>query len=136
LYLEFYDFNNENLRISPSPLRITFLSQLLRPLWCHKVSYFFDESIAPDLKIDSSFTGDRVVIREDQSQFIIVYLKPDWTLKGTAVFYINDATIESLTLSCSKLYVKSNGFYYQLHGTYFSDNYGGKNDLSLTVSLA
>ena len=71
-------------------------------------------------KIESSFTGDTIVIRQDQTHFRISELFPDWTLKNSKMFEIKDASIDSLALSCfgseilscSKLLVKSKGIYY------------------------
>jgi hypothetical protein len=62
----------------------------------------------------ASFTADTIVIREDEATLRIIYLNPDFTVKTDKYFHIEDASVESITLSCSNLFVKSNdGFYYE-----------------------
>ena len=68
------------------------------------------------MKIEASFTADTLVIRQNKTwgtEFRIIYLNPDWTYKEERDFNVIDANIESITLSCSKLYAKSNEFYYE-----------------------
>ena len=51
-------------------------------------------------------------------------LNPDWTfIKELREIDIDNANIESITLSCSNLYVKSNGFYYEQSLNYLNDKY-------------
>ena len=54
-----------------------------------------------------------------------MYLNPDLTYKDERDFKIEIASIESLTLSCTNLYVKSNEFYNELSVTCINDNYKG-----------
>ena len=51
-------------------------------------------------------------------------LNPDWTfIEEERRIEIKNANIESITLSCSNLYVKSNGFYYEQSLNNFNDKY-------------
>ena len=66
------------------------------------------------MKIEASFSADTIVIRSDKTDFYIINLNPDWTWSKYIIFSINDtSSIESITLSSSKLYVKSNESYYE-----------------------
>jgi hypothetical protein len=74
---------------------------------------FIPKSDVSELKIEASLTSHTLVIRGNKAVFWIINLNPDWTIKGEKICTIKDANIESITLSCSKLYVKSDGFYYE-----------------------
>ena len=53
-----------------------------------------------ELKIEASFTADTLVIRVNKTDFLIINLNRDWTYKEFRYLWINDANIESITLSC------------------------------------
>lgn len=82
--------------------------------------------------IDASFTGDRIAFKTNDPLQIYDF-NPDWTIAGEAKFLIEDGVIESISLSCSKLTVKSNGFYYDyMHLIETREN----NEFPMKVSLA
>jgi hypothetical protein len=82
--------------------------------------------------IDASFTGDRIAFKTNDP-LIIYDFNPDWTIAGEARFLIEDGLIESISLSCSKLTIKSNGFYYEYKQDIETRE---NNDLIMKVSLA
>ena len=63
-------------------------------------------------------------------------LHPDWKLiKEKRRIEIKNANIESITLSCSNLYVKSNGFYYEQSMNYFYDKYEANDSHELNLDI-
>ena len=80
-----------------SPVRINFLSQLLIPKWFKEISSIMNS----DAIIESSFTGDSIVIKLNHHELLIYYFKPDRTIDDIALLNIDDAIIESISLSYS-----------------------------------
>ncbi len=94
--------------------------------------------------IEASFTGDRIVILNSSEYLHIYDFNPDWTIAGTNVLHLRTPIPWPLTktqrednaemraiivsLSCSKLIVKSKGIYYEYNNQIkISEHNNGKN---------
>jgi hypothetical protein len=64
------------------------------------------------MKIEASFSADTIVFILS-FYVVIIDLNPDSTFRESRAFTLYNASIEILALSISKLYVKSNQFYYE-----------------------